>query len=110
MVFHKDSYELEVYMYEKDEINLQKKLKFFDQDTQIKNNMLLEEEEITDDITEDYVEYYIDVQTDADIPQEDICTGVRRLKAKEIFLDIDVECPDRDDLNINIYTLVRPET
>ena len=97
-------------MYEKDEINLQKKLKFFDQDRQIKNNMLLEEEEITDDITKDYVEYYIDIQTDTDIPQEDICSGIRRLKAKDIFLDIDVECPDRDDLNINIYSSrVRPE-
>ena len=40
---------------------------------------------------------------DKEISEEDICKGLRRLKAKDIFLDIEVKCPDRDDLDVNIY-------
>lgn len=105
--FHKDSYEIEVYLYEQDETQIDRKLKFYEQDRQIVNNMLIGEPDISADIPEDltneFVEYYIDINVDKEIPQEDICEGLRRLKAKDIFLDIEVECPDRDDLNVNIY-------
>jgi hypothetical protein len=109
--FHKDSYEIEVYLYEQDETQIDRKLKFFEQDTQIKNNMLVEETNQTDeDLTNEFVEYYLDISVDKEIPEEDICKGLRRLKAKDIFLDIEVECPDRDDLDVNIYgTRVRNE-
>ena len=40
--FHKDSYEIEVYLYEADEIEIDRKLKFYEQDRQIENNMLVE--------------------------------------------------------------------
>lgn len=111
--FHRESYEIEVYLYEQDEVDLDKKLKFYNQDNAIENNMIMEEKslyEIPEDLTEDYVEYYIDILVDKEIPREDICTGLRRLKSKDIFLDIDYECPDRDEVDINIYgTRVRPE-
>lgn len=111
--FHRESYEIEVYLYEQDETELNKKLKFYNQDNAIKNNMIMEEKslyDIPEDLTEDYVEYYMDILVDKQIPREDICSGLRRLKSKDIFLDIDYECPDRDEVDINIYgTRVRPE-
>lgn len=109
--FHKDSYEIEVYLYEQDEVQIDRKLKFYTQDNQIKNNMLIEEVDTNqEEITNDFVEYYLDINVDKEISEEDICKGLRRLKAKDIFLDLEVECPDRDDLDINIYgTRVRNE-
>tara|TARA_R110002020_G_scaffold72709_2_gene186937 strand:- start:815 stop:1756 length:942 start_codon:yes stop_codon:yes gene_type:complete len=112
--FHKDSYEIEVYLYEADEIEIDRKLKFYEQDRQIENNMLVEQVNISsdgaEDLTKDYVEYYMDISVDKEIPEEDICTGLRRLKAKDIFLDLEVECPDREDIDVNIYgSRVRPE-
>ena len=112
--FHKDSYEVEVYLYESDEIEIDRKLKFYQQDRQIENNMYVEGPDISADIPEDltkeYVEYYMDISVDKEIPEEDICEGLRRLKAKDIFLDLEVECPDRDDIDVNIYgSRVRPE-
>jgi len=105
--FHKDSYEVEVYLYEPDEVNLNRKLKFFNQDEQLKNNMLVGEPDTSADVPEelsnDFVEYYMDILVDKEIPQEDVCSGIRRLKAKEIFLDLDYDCPDRDELDVNIY-------
>jgi hypothetical protein len=102
--FHKDSYEIEVYLYEQDETKISRKLKFYKQDTQIINNMLVDSDNTDiDDLTNEFVEYYLDIAVDKEIPEEDICSGLRRLKAKDIFLDIEIECPDRDDLDINIY-------
>ena len=112
--FHKDSYEVEVYLYESDEIEIDRKLKFYQQDRQIENNMLLERPDLSadvpEDLTKDYVEYYMDISVDKEIPEEHICDGVRRLKAKDIFLDLEVECPDRENIDVNIYgSRVRPE-
>ena len=109
--FHKDSYEIEVYLYEQDETQIDRKLKFFEQDMKIKNNMLVDDTNQADEeITNEFVEYYLDISVDKEIPEEDICKGLRRLKAKDIFLDIEVECPDRDDMDVNIYgTRVRNE-
>ena len=106
--FHKDSYEIEVYVYEQDEQSVDRKLKFFEQEQQLKNNMLVVDDEIgaadvEEELTSDYVEYYLDIATDKEIPEEDICKGLRRLKAKDIYLDIEVKCPDRDDIDVNFY-------
>jgi hypothetical protein len=106
--FHKDSYEIEVYLYEQDEIEIDKKLKFFTQDTQIQNGMLVDQDSQmmlspNDEVSTENVEYYLDINVDKEIPEEDICSGLRRLKAKDIFLDLEVECPDRENLDINIY-------
>ncbi len=105
---HKDSYEIEVYVYEQDEQNIDRKLKFFEQESQLKNNMLIENEEfaaadVEEDLTTDFVEYYLDISVDKEIPEEDICKGLRRLKVKDIYLDLEVKCPDRDDIDVNFY-------
>jgi len=106
--FHKDSYEIEVYLYEQDEINIDRKLKFFEQEQQLKNNMLVQSDEnseieFLEDLTTDFVEYYLDISVDKEIPEEDICKGLKRLKAKDIYLDLEVKCPDRDDIDVNFY-------
>ena len=41
---HKDSFEIEVYLYEQDEAKLEKQLHFFKQNTQLKNGMLMDDE------------------------------------------------------------------
>lgn len=109
--FHKNSYEIEVYLYEQDETKIDRKLNFYNQEIQVKDNMLLDEVfNDREDLTNDFVEYYLNISVDKEIPEEDICKGLRRLKAKDIFLDIEVQCPDRDDLDVNIYgTRVREE-
>ena len=105
--YHKDSYEIEVYLFEQDETNISRKLKFHNEKMEIKNNMLLDEEDILNSqlepLSEDFVEYYIDIMVDKEIPEEDICKGLRRLKSKDVFLDMEVKCPDRDDVEVNIY-------
>jgi len=103
--FHKDSYEVEVYVYDSDEVNIDRKLKFYEQERQLENNMLIEREFNPDleEVTNEYVEYYLDVTTDKEIPEEDICKGLKRLKVKDIYLDLEVKCPDRDDIDINLY-------
>jgi hypothetical protein len=58
----------------------------------------LYEEDLTPDNT--YVEYYFDLRVDGEIPEEDICSGLQLLKVQEIFLDIDVDCLKRDDLDM----------
>ena len=111
----KDSYEVEVYLFEQDEVNIDRKLKFFEQEEQIKANMLLEDNiigssDVDEGLTTEHVEYYMDITTDKEIPEEDICKGLRRLKAKDIYLDIEVKCPDRDDIDINFYgTQITPQ-
>lgn len=103
--FHKDSYEIEVYLFEQDENSLDRKLRFFEQDNQLKDGMLVEDRPVEEqgEITNEFVEYYLDISADKEISQEDVCKGLSRLKAKEIFLDLEVKCPDREDAEINIY-------
>ena len=106
--YHKDSYEIEVYLYEQDEIEIDRKLKFFEQEQQLKNNMLVQNEDnaaadVEEELTTEFVEYYLDISVDREIPEEDICKGLARLKAKDIYLDLEVKCPDRDDIDVNFY-------
>jgi hypothetical protein len=103
---HKDSYEIEVYLYEQDEKKLEKRLSFVHQDVQIENGMLKHEIDATEaeaHIDPEHVEYYLNIQTDADIPRESICSGLVKLQEKNIFLDIQEECPDRTDLEVDFY-------
>ena len=66
--------------------------------------------DVEEDLTTEYVEYYLDIAVDKEIPEEDICKGLRRLKAKDIYLDLEVKCPDRDDVEINFYgTRITPQ-
>lgn len=55
-------------------------------------------------LSPEYVEYYFDIRLDSEIPEEDICSGLQILKRKEIFIDLDVDCLERDEISdIDIY-------
>ena len=106
---HNESYEIEVFLYDEvDESNLIP-LKFVKTQQVIIDDMLVEipPSSVSDDselVTPETVEYYVDFRTDKIIPTEDICAGLEVLKSKEIFLDLDYECPDRVGLvNNDIY-------
>ena len=40
---------------------------------------------------------------DEDILDADICKGISKLKKEDILLDIDVECPDEQGVDFDIY-------
>ena len=58
----------------------------------------------TIDPTPEYVEYYFDLFVDKEIAIADICEGVNELKTQDIFIDLEVECPDLQGQDVNIYT------
>ena len=110
-LFHKESYEIEVYMYEDaSSTKLSKKLKFLPVQPQVLDDMLVDEDENiyreeTVDNPEEYVENYLSIFVDSEISNEDICQGTKELRSKEIFLDIEVECPDREELQLKQATI-----
>ena len=105
---HNESFEIEVFLYDDaDEKNLIP-LKFAKRDNNIVDGMLvtssvlLPTEQIT--LSTETVEYYIDLRVDKLIPTEDICAGLEVLKVKDVFLDLDYDCPEREGLvNNDIY-------
>ena len=58
----------------------------------------------TIDPTPEYVEYYFDFLVDKEIAIADICEGVKELKTKDVFIDLEIECPDLQGQDVNIYT------
>ena len=103
--FHfKDGLEVEVYIYEDEETEVLRPLKFLPTTTTIKNDLLVEADEVAD-ISPDnsYVEYYINFNTDTDIPSRDICEGLQYLKTQDVLVDIDIECEDLDETFFDIY-------
>ena len=58
-----------------------------------------------------YVEYYFDVLVDKEIPEPTICKALAKLKAKNIFIDTEIECPDLSTpFEINPYISETPES
>tara|TARA_R100000008_G_C3584053_1_gene170755 strand:- start:451 stop:1506 length:1056 start_codon:yes stop_codon:yes gene_type:complete len=114
---HKDSFEVEVYLYDHTDNNKLIPLKLIKRHTsenKIKNDLLVDGTEELDafglnelglgPIGPDMVEYYFDLRTDKQIPEEDICDGILNLKRKEIFLDLDYDCLEREEArDANIY-------
>jgi len=104
---HKDSFEVEVYLYEEDETKVNR-LNFGIGQNRIINDILEEGPippiEIVDTGFQE-VEHYLNIYVDSEIPEEDICRGIKYLKAKNVYLDLDLdfECPDREALEIDIY-------
>ena len=104
----KDSLEVEVYMYDDTATENLIPLKFAPKGTQIVDGILKSD---TNDpainIDPSYVEYYFDFNVDKEISQDDICSGISRLKADDIQIGLEVDCPDVEDEQFNIYgTLV----
>ena len=59
--------------------------------------------EIEIDADPSYVEYYLDLNLDKEIPSTDICVGVEKLKAQDIQIGIEVDCPDLETVDYDIY-------
>jgi len=100
----KDGLEVEVYVY--DDANdgeTLKRLKFIPKSRQVMNDMLIEQQVSEVDPTPDYVEHYFNFITDSEIPESEICKGITQLKSEEIFIDIEVECPDTEAVDFDIY-------
>ena len=113
---HNESYEIEVFLYDEVDESSLIPLKFLKKQQAIINDELVDVSvnqlaDNSDLITPDTVEYYIDFRTDKTIPTNDICAGLEVLKSKEIFLDLDYDCPDRlGAVSNDIYrTRVQPE-
>ncbi len=100
----KDGLEMEVYLFEDTpEANLIP-LKFRPQSQQIKNGILLDEP-IDNYVALDptYVEYWMDFNFDGEIPNDDICSGIQKLKTQDIELELEIDCPDKDAIDFDIY-------
>jgi hypothetical protein len=118
---HSDSFEVEIFMYdESDEKNLipLKFQKDYDESApKVIGDFFVEGVDPPVEDAEvnfpdygltnnpDYVGYYFDLRIDKGVPEEDICNGVMALQRKDIFVDLDVECIERDEArDVDIYT------
>ena len=102
----KDGIEIEVFMYDDTESENLIPLSFLPRDRSIIDGILIEEERsITEsvDIDPTYVEYYLDINLDKEISNTDICKGVNKLKALDMQIGIEVDCPDVDTTDFDIY-------
>ena len=100
----KDGLEVEVFLYEDTEEESLLPLKFLPRNTQIKDGILMDPEARANiNLNPSYVEYYINFKTDSHISQEDICAGIQSLKTSDIELSLEVECPDQQGIDFDIY-------
>ena len=100
-----DSFEVEVFKQDYADTTKYNQLKFLPKQKKIIDGFLMDEiDSSTVDVTAEYVEYYFDLLVDKEIAISDICEGVSELKARDIFVNIDVECPDLQGKDVNIYT------
>ena len=96
--------EVEVFLYEDTEEESLLPLKFLPRNTQIKDGILMDPEARANiNLNPSYVEYYINFKTDSHISQEDICAGIQSLKTSDIELSLEVECPDQQGIDFDIY-------
>jgi len=91
-----------------------KQLSFVKPLEMVKDNLLIEEREAeitagrlngqTPDLDPTYVEYYFNVYVDDEIDENVICNSISELKAKDILIDTDINCPDLlQPITRNIY-------
>lgn len=99
----KDGLEVEVLMYDDTGDETFIPLKFLPEQKMIVDDMMVDTTPVSVDPTPEYVEHYFNFLTDGQIPETDICDGVNKLKSEEIFLDIEVDCPDREGIDFDIY-------
>lgn len=100
----KDGLEMEVYLYEDTPEENLLPLKFRPQSHQIKNGILLDEPvESYVELDPTYVGYWMNFNLDSEIPDEDICAGIQKLKSQDIELEFEIDCPDNDAVDFDIY-------
>lgn len=101
----KDGLEVSVYLYDDSTTPELIPLKFLPESTMIKNGILIDEVELPHVETDpSYVEYYINFNTDKNIPPSDICKGIKNLKGANVQIGIEVDCPDVETIDFDIYS------
>ena len=105
---HKDSLEIEVFLFEQDQ-NSYKKLKFQKETSRIQNDILIEKSTLDDlfeepiDNDETYASYFFDLAFDKMISNKDLCEGIGNLKMNDVYLDMEIQCPDEYVLPLDVY-------
>lgn len=106
----KEGLEIEAYIYESEESGstTQEKLiplNMTPRTRGIINDMLVEQgdEDLFVEVDSTYLEFWMSIFFDEDIPDSDICKGISKLKKEDILLDIEVECPDEQGIDFDIY-------
>ncbi len=97
----KEGLEIEAFIYEDEEKLIP--LKMSPQTKGIVNDMLVDSDDRFIQIDHTYLEFWLSIFFDEDIPDSDLCKGISRLKKEDILLDIDVECPDEQGIDFDIY-------
>ena len=69
------------------------------------DNILVDEyeEDLFVEVDSSYLEFWMSIFFDDDIPDSDICKGISKLKKEDILLDIEIECPDEQGIDFDIY-------
>lgn len=103
----KDGIEVKAYLFEDTAEENLIPLKFPRESNLIKDGILVDFDNTvgTTDVSLDptYLSYYVDLLLDKEIPNEDICVGVNKLKAQDIQIGIEVDCPDTESVDFDIY-------
>ena len=82
-----------------------KPLKFRKSRKMVVNDMIVEEASyiIEEEITSDFVEHYFDIFVDKEISNEDICDAIGKAEVRDIFVDEEIDCPDKATERFDIY-------
>jgi hypothetical protein len=97
-----DSFEVEVFMFEEDNSNLTKLS--FEKDHQMVVNDIYQENEMRNiEHTPEFVEHYINLLVDSEVPDAEICKGIKKLKESNIYLDLNLKCPEEDLGFVDLY-------
>ena len=101
----KDGLQMEVYVYEDNSETDLIPLKFRPKSKMIKDGILLDNPEGTNysEVDSSYVDYYLNINFDGEISDTDLCVGLQNLKSQDVELDLNVECPDQDGIDFDIY-------
>jgi len=101
-----DSFEIEVFKLDDTDSEKMQQLKFSPRVSKIKDDYILDEvlEDPSLTIDQDYVEYYFNIFVDNEISINDLCKGIKNLQSQNIFIDLEVNCPDvLETGDVNIY-------
>ena len=112
------SFDVEVFLYDEVDENKMTPLKFKKDfgipDPMVEGDILRDQDDQSEDFLHaeyeesdepHFVEYFFDIRMDKQVPEEDICNGVAELSREDIFVDLDVDCIERDEArDVNIYS------
>jgi hypothetical protein len=110
--YEKDGLEIEVYLYEQDQ-QTYKRLQTYEKESAIQNDLLVRElknsqkalfEVRETTVNPDLIEYWLRLKVDDEISVADRCSGLKNLENNNIYLDDELECPDKHGGLPDIYS------